>query len=89
MNVFQKNACLLGLVMRQMPSDGGGSERPNPMGPFMSSAATQLSHWSETLWGVNIGEIACEDKDPDQPGVWNHSQQVKAESGPVVCLDLK
>lgn len=45
--------------------------------------------WSEALWSKNIGEVACEDKDPGQTRVRNRSQQAKAESDPVAFLDLK
>lgn len=88
MNVFQKNACLLGLVMKQMLSDGGGDELSKPHG-WIHVSCYSAHPQSETLWSVNIGEVACEDQDPGQPGVWNRSQQAKAESGPVACLDLK
>lgn len=87
MNVFQKNACLLGLVMKQMLSDGGGNELSNLQRIHVSCYSVQPQN--ETLWSMKIGDVACEDKDPGQSGVWNRSQQATAESGPVACLDLK
>lgn len=88
MNVFQKNACLLGLVMKQMLSDGGGNELSNLHGRIHVSCYS-VQPQNETLWSMKIGDVACENKDPGQSGVWNRSQQATAESGPVACLDLK